>query len=287
VFRDGADVDLRSRNSKPLTRYFPEVAAAVAALPVARLVLDGELIIPKQPFDTLQLRLHPAASRIKLLAEEHPATLVAFDLLADADGTSLLDRPFAERRKALAALFKRIGKQPRLSLARATTSRAGALKWLKGLGHGLDGIVAKRLDLAYQPGQRAMRKFKVWTTVDCVVGGLYLRPGTTNEIEFLLLGLYDPAGKLNYVGRARVDNERAAHAKLAPIVGGPGFTGNAPAGTSRWSGRERVVIPVQPKYVVEVSADHVEAGRFRHGSRLLRWRDDKEPKDCGMEQLAR
>jgi ATP-dependent DNA ligase len=226
VFKDGADVDLRSRNSKPLARYFPEITPAVAALPVARLVLDGELIIPKQPFDVLQLRLHPAASRIKLLAGEHPATLVAFDLLADVDGTSLLHRPFAERRKALAALFKRIGKQPRLSLARATTSRAGALKWLKGLGHGLDGIVAKRLDLAYQPGQRAMRKFKVWTTVDCVVGGLYLRPGTTNEIEFLLLGLYDPAGKLNYVGRARVDNERAAHAKLAPgryePVVGPG-----------------------------------------------------------------
>ena len=132
-----------------------------------------------------------------------------------------------------------------------------------------------------------MQKYKVWKTVDCVVGGLYLKPGTTNIIEYLLCGLYDEAGRLNFVGRARVTDEAEAHAKLAPIVGGAGFTGNAPAGVSRWSGRERVVVPMQPRYVVEISADHIEAGRFRHGSRLLRSRDDKEPKACRMEQIER
>jgi ATP-dependent DNA ligase len=131
-----------------------------------------------------------------------------------------------------------------------------------------------------------MQKYKVWKTVDCVVGGLYLRPGTTNTIEYLLLGLYSDDGRLNYVGRCRVDDERSAHAKLGPLVGGPGFTGNAPAGVSRWSGRERIVIPVQPCYVVEVNADHIEASRFRHGSRLLRWRDDKRPEQCTMDQVA-
>jgi ATP-dependent DNA ligase len=290
--KDSGAVDLRSRNAKPLARFFPEVAAAIAALPVARVVLDGELVIAGAPFDALQLRLHPAASRVALLAKEQPATFIAFDLLAE-DGASLLARPFAERRKALVALFKRIGKQQGrapgaracVMLSRATTARAAALKWTKSLGQGLDGIVAKRLELAYQPGRRAMLKWKLWRTVDCVVGGLYLRPGTTNTIEYLLLGLYDDDGKLNFVGRARVDDEAQAHAKLAPIVGGPGFTGTAPAGVNRWSGRERQVIPVKPRYVVEVSADHIEAGRFRHGSRLLRWRDDKRPEQCGMEQI--
>ena len=143
-------------------------------------MLDGELIISGKPFDELQLRLHPAASRIATLARENPATFIAFDLLADVHGAPLLGRHFGTRRKSLEQLFKRIGKQKRISLSRATTSRAAALKWLKSLGHGLDGIVAKRLDLAYQPGRRAMQKYKVWKTVDCVVGGLYLKPGTTN-----------------------------------------------------------------------------------------------------------
>lgn len=286
AFRDGDKVELRSRNSKPLGRYFPEVVAALAALPVRRFVLDGELIIRKEDFEQLQMRLHPAASRIAALAASHPATFVAFDLLADDTGASLLEMPFGIRRKALEAFFKRVGKDARLILSRATRSRSAASKWLAGVGHGLDGIVAKRLDLGYQPGQRAMQKYKLWKTVDCVIGGLYMKNGAPDRIEYLLLGLYDLDRRLNYVGRAAVGDEAVARERLMPLVGGPGFTGRAPGGTSRWSNRERIAVPVQPKYVVEVSADNITGGRFRHTSRLLRWRDDKRPEACTMDQIA-
>jgi ATP-dependent DNA ligase len=287
AFRDGATVDLRSRKTKPLSRYFPEVAAALAELPIKHFVLDGELIIPGQPFDVLQLRLHPAATRTALLSRQHPATFIAFDLLADEHGNSLLKVPFAGRRKALEAFFKRIGRRGQVKLSKATKSRSAALTWLGDIGDGLDGIVAKHLDLQYQPGVRAMQKYKLWRTVDCVVGGMYLKPGSDHVIEYLLLGLYDDDGKLNYVGRASIGSDRLANERLIPIIGGPGFTGNAPAGESRWSGRKRQVIPVGPRYVVEVAADHIEAGRFRHGSRLLRWRDDKRPEACTMDQVTR
>jgi ATP-dependent DNA ligase len=156
AFRDGADVQLRSRNRKPLGRYFPELVEALAALPVVRFVLDGEIVIRKQPFETLQLRLHPAARRIEHLAREHPATFVAFDLLADGRGRSLLQQPLSARRTALEAFFREAGKSQALILSRATRSRAHALKWLRGEGSGLDGIMAKPLNERYRPGQRAM-----------------------------------------------------------------------------------------------------------------------------------
>jgi ATP-dependent DNA ligase len=285
AFRDGEVVSLQSRRQKPLARYFPEIAEAAIKLPRRRFVIDGELVIPDQPFDTLQLRLHPAASRIARLSREHPAQFVAFDLLTDADGQSMLSLAFAHRRAALEQFFDEISDNPHFMLSKATRSTSIARMWLKNVGHGLDGIVAKRLDQPYRPGQRAMLKYKVWKTVDCVVGGVYYRKGT-QDVEYLLLGLFDDAGLLHYVGRCGVgEKAREFSQLLQPLLGGPGFTGNAPAGKSRWNSRERKPIPLQLKLVAEVSADHVEGGRFRHGSRLLRWRTDKRPEDCMMDQV--
>jgi len=286
LFRDGADIHLQSRRQRPLNRYFPELVEAAGKLPVGRFVFDGELIIPGEPFDTLQLRLHPAASRVRMLAGEHPARMMVFDLLAGSDGRSLLAAPFGERRAALEAAFAKIGTGSAFVLSDATDSRARARGWLRRVGHGLDGIVAKRRDLTYRPGERAMQKFKLWKTIDCVVGGIYRKPGK-QAVEYLLMGLYDGTGRLNYVGRCGVGEDGDAVARLLqPLVGGAGFTGKMPGGKSRWSNRERVAVPLRPKLVAEVSADHIENGRFRHGSRLVRWRDDKVPEACTMEQLS-
>lgn len=284
AFHDGEGVHLQSRKQKPLERYFPELVDGLRAAP--DFVVDGEIIIPGEPFETLQLRLHPAASRIARLAAEFPATLVAFDLLADAAGHVLLERPFAERRAALEALFGDRPGTPALRLSKATRSAATARRWLATSGPALDGIMAKQLDLPYRPGERAMLKFKPRKTYDCVVGGLYWKDGT-RRVESLLLGLYDGDGRLNYVGRIPVHASTAAITRMVtPLIGGPGFTGRAPGGKNRWSGRERSPVPVRPVLVAEVSADHVTSGHMRHGARLLRWRDDKAPKDCTMDQLG-
>ena len=286
LFRDGDAIDLRSRRQRPLSRYFPEVLAAAGALPVLRYVLDGELIIPNQPFDTLQLRLHPAASRVVRLSRQHPAQFVAFDLLADEKGHSLLREPFNQRRAKLEAFFDRIHGAPSFVLSKATTSPRTARTWLKRLGHGLDGIVAKRLDLPYQPGQRAMQKFKLWQTIDCVVGGVYYREGT-RSLEYLLMGLYDAEGRLHYIGRCGVGERSGEMTRLvSPLLGGGGFTGAMPGGRSRWTTRERHAVPLHPRLVAEVSADHIEDNRFRHGARFIRWREDKTPESCTMDQLA-
>jgi len=281
AFRNGAKVDLQSKNQKPLGRYFPEIVEAMAALPIDRCALDGEIVIPGD-FETLQLRLHPAAKRVAMLAKQHPARLIAFDLLADEKG-SRLKHAFGERRAALEELFKRVGRNGTVQLGKATTVRTTAQKWLGQKG--LDGIVAKRLDLPYRPGERVMQKFKLWKTVDCVVGGMYLKEGT-ERIDSILLGLYDEQGRLNYVGRSRVTKDAAEIGRLLkPIIGGKGFTGRAPGGVSRWSGKERKPIPLQPILVAEVSADHITAEHMRHGARLMRWRTDKRPEDCTMDQV--
>jgi ATP-dependent DNA ligase len=287
LFRDGDTIDLQSRRQRPLGRYFPEIIEEARQLPLKQFVFDGELIIPDQPFDALPLRLHPAASRVQMLSREHPAQVVVFDLLANGQGQSLLNRPFRDRRAALEAAFGRIGKTSSFVLSKATTSHDTARKWLKDVGHGLDGIVAKRLELPYRPGERVMQKFKLWQTVDCVVGGIYYKPNA-KSVEYLLMGLYDDAGRLNYVGRCGVgDSGHEIGKLLKPLIGGSGFTGNAPGGKSRWSsGRERKPVPLEPRLVAEVSADHIENGRFRHGSRLIRWREDKEPNACTMNQIA-
>ena len=223
LFRDGDSVNLQSRRQRPLGRYFPEIIEAARQLPIKQFVFDGELIIPDQPFDTLQLRLHPAASRVQLLSRQHPAQIVVFDLLADEHGRSLLDKPFSDRRAALEAAFRQIGRNANFVLSKATTSRDTARGWLTHLGHGLDGIVAKRLDLPYRPGERAMQKYKLWQTLDCVVGGIYYKAGT-QSVEYLLMGLYDNDGLLNYVGRCGIGNNGQEIAKLLkPLIGGSGI----------------------------------------------------------------
>jgi ATP-dependent DNA ligase len=283
VFRDGDSVHLQSRRQRPLARFFPEVAAAIAALRVPTCVLDGELVIRGAGFDALQLRLHPAASRIARLSRETPASFVAFDLLADATGTPLLAQPFAERRHALEALFRGWDNPPGVALAESTHDRDAAYRWLRDVGHGLDGIVAKRLDLPYRPGERAMLKYKLQHTIDCVVGGVYRHPDS-DAVQYLLLGLYDSAGRLNYVGRCPPRDASVAR-RLHPLLGGTGFTGSQPGGRSRWSKRERIATPLRPDLVVEVAVDTVTAGKFRHGARLLRWRDDKPPHACTLQQI--
>jgi ATP-dependent DNA ligase len=253
-----------------------------------RFVLDGELVIPGQPFDALQARLHPAASRIQRLSVEMPARFVAFDLLASATGHSMLHHPFRGRRLALEKLFALIGESDSFLLSEAATSPDVARGWLSRLGHGLDGIVAKRLDIPYQAGARAMLKYKVWKTVDCVVGGVYCQQAT-GAIEYLLMGLYDDTGLLNYVGRcgAQAIDPNELAGRLVPLLNrGGGFTGKQPGAENRWSGSKRELVPVVPELVAEVSADHVENGRFRHGSRFVRWRPDKKPNDCRIEQVA-
>jgi ATP-dependent DNA ligase len=287
LFRDDDAVDLQSRRQRPLGRYFPEIIEAARHLPIARFVFDGELIIPDQPFDTVQLRLHPAASRVQLLSHQYPAQIVVFDLLANQEGHSLLDQPFRERRAALESTFKQIGEDVNFRLAKATMSARTARTWVDRVGHGLDGVVAKDLDLPYQPGDRAMQKFKVWQTVDCVIGGIYYKAGT-RSLEYLLMGLYDEQARLNYVGRCGVgQNEDEIARVITPLIGGEGFAVNAPGGPSRWSRHQRRPIPVKPQLVAEVSADHVENARFRHGSRLIRLRDDKAPEACTMDQILR
>jgi ATP-dependent DNA ligase len=285
-------VELSSRTGKPLGRYFPDVVAALAALPVKRFVLDGELVIPFEgilSFDALQLRLHPAASRVRKLAAETPALLTAFDLLQDAQGHDLRDRPLAERRTALEQFFAALGDRPGLRLSPVTQSRAEAMKWLKRAGGGeLDGVIAKRLDEPYKAGERAMLKVKCLRTADCVVGGF--RYGTAGRlVGSLLLGLYDEAGKLDHVGftSSFANQDRAALTrKLEGLRGGPGFTGDAPGGPSRWSTeRSAEWQPLKSKLVVEVQYDHVSGSRFRHGTKFLRWRPDKLPRQCTFDQL--
>jgi ATP-dependent DNA ligase len=287
LFRDDETVDLQSRRQRPLGRFFPEIIEAAHRLPIRRFVFDGELIIPDQPFDTLQLRLHPAASRIRMLSRENPGQIVVFDMLADQQGRSLLQQPFRERRAALESAFKQIGKNSSFLLSKATTSARTARTWLERIGHGLDGIVAKKLDLPYQPGHRAMQKLKLWQTVDCVVGGIYYKSGT-QVLEYLLMGLYDEQGRLTYVGRCGLGERQEEIARIVkPLIGGEGFAVNAPGGPSRWSHNQRKPVAVKPKLVAEVSADHIENGRFRHGSRLIRLRDDKAPEACTMDQIIR
>jgi ATP-dependent DNA ligase len=287
VFRDGKKVCLRSRNQRLLNRYFPELVEDFAALPVKRFVLDGEIILMidgRSSFEDLQMRLHPAASRVAQLAAATPARFVAFDLLVDPENHDLRSQPLKQRRAELEDFGKRIGKNKFFQLSPAARSLKTAKDWLKKIGHGLDGIVAKPLDEIYHPGQRVMLKYKLWKTVDCVVAGLYL--GDDKTVEYLLLGLYDKDGLLHYVGRVRPkEPEKEIRKILKPAMNGEGFTGRAPGGKSRWSNQERVYIPLKPKLAVEVSADHITGGHMRHGSRFLRWRPDKKPKACSMDQI--
>jgi ATP-dependent DNA ligase len=292
AFRRGTKVELQSKAGKPLTRYFPEVAAEVAKLKAANFVLDGEIVIPigdRLSFNDLLQRIHPAASRIRKLAEATPAMFIVFDLLEDAEGP-LVELPLEKRRVKLEAFARReFGRAERIGISPVTRDVKVARKWFASAGKALDGIIAKRADLAYQSGDRTgMQKIKKQRTADCVVGGF--RYATSGRVVgSLLLGLYDRKGLLHHVGftSSMPRAERAELTrKLEKLIASPGFTGSAPGGPSRWSTeRSTKWEPLKPKLVVEVEYDHYTGGRFRHGTRLVRWRPDKAPRQCKMEQV--
>jgi ATP-dependent DNA ligase len=283
AFRDGGELHLQSRNQKPLGRYFPELVSAFIAMPQQLFVIDGEIVIEGQSFETLQLRLHPAASRIARLADEYPATFIAFDMLAGEDGRDLTPLPFRERRKLLEILARHAGTSHALRVSKATASFETAKGWLGR--QGLDGIMAKDRDEPYRSGKRVMKKYKLWKTIDCVVAGIY-RKEKSGRLDSLLLGLYDDGGSLHYVGRIPVEGRSREFAKIVePLIGGEGFSGRSPGGRSRWSSKLREPVPLKPVLVAEVSADHITGGQMRHGARFVRWREDKRPKDCTMDQI--
>ena len=288
--RDGDEVTLTSKSGKPLARYFPEIVEMLLGLKAKRFLLDGELIIPlgdALSFEALQLRLHPAESRVRKLAKETPAELMLFDLL-ELDGQSLAHLPLAKRRDRLELFFRR-NAVAALKLSPMTRDRDAALGWLRRSGGALDGVIAKRADLEYRSGERAMIKVKQQRTADCVVGG-FRYAEKQRVVGSLLLGLYDDAGLLDHVGftSAIPSAERQAlTTKLESLIEPPGFTGNAPGGPSRWnSERTGQWEPLKPVLVAEVRYDQVTGSRFRHGTGFLRWRPDKDPRQCTFDQLA-
>ncbi len=288
--RDRDEVTLTSKSGKPLGRYFPEVEALLRKIRAKRFLIDGELIIPRGDelsFEALQMRLHPAESRIRKLSVKTPAELMVFDLL-DLDGKSMMDLPQSERRDRLETFMSQ-NAAPGLNLSPMTCDRTEAIRWLERSGGALDGVIAKRADLPYRAGERAMIKVKQQRTADCVVGG-FRYAEKQKVVGSLLLGLYDDDGLLHHVGftSAIAAEERPALTKkLEKLVEAPGFTGNAPGGPSRWANaRSAEWQPLKPELVVEVRYDQVTARRFRHGTGLVRWRPDKAPRQCTFEQLA-
>lgn len=287
--RSGAAVELMSKSGKSLARYFPEIVAALAGTKVADFVLDGELVLPVEgvlSFDALQARLHPAQSRIDKLSRETPAQLILFDCLA-ISGEDLMDAPLQVRRVAVERFHKRDGTNT-LLLSPATQDRAQAELWLAQSSGALDGVIAKPLDVPYRSGDRAMRKVKQHRTADCVVGG-FRRSKSGSQVASLLLGLYDEAGKLNHVGFTSALSEQdkpVLTQRLEALIEPPGFNGKAPGGPSRWNnGRASEWKPIRAELVVEVSYDQVTGERFRHGTGLVRWRPDKAPRQCRIDQL--
>jgi ATP-dependent DNA ligase len=308
VFRDGDEVELGSRNERPMTRYFPEVVAAIRAQLPARCVIDGEIVVPdaagrRLDFDALLLRIHPAASRVALLAEQTPARFVAFDLLAvdDLDHTG---QPFARRRAALEHALRQLA--PPLHLTPATTDPDLAAEWLGRFeGAGLDGIIAKALDGAYEPDRRVWLKVKHARTADCVVAGYRLHKRGTDLVGSLLLGLYTDDGELamaGVIGAFPMERRRELFVELQPLV--TGFEGHPwdwgawqreaeasgrawrGSNSSRWNpGKELSFVPLRPERVVEVRYDHLEGRRFRHTAQFVRWRPDRDPRSCGYAQL--
>ena len=288
--REGDEVTLRSKSGKPLARYFPEVADMLLGLKTKQFLLDGELIIPAGDalsFEALQLRLHPAESRVRRLAKETPAELMAFDLL-ELDGESLADLPLSKRRDKLEQFFRKNVTRG-LHLSPMTCDRNAAIAWLKRSGGALDGVIAKRADLEYRSGERAMVKVKQQRTADCVVGG-FRYAEKKPVVGSLLLGLYDSEGLLNHVGFTSAipaEQREELTKKLENLIQAPGFTGTAPGGPSRWNTeRTGQWEPLRPVLVVEVRYDQVTGHRFRHGTGFLRWRPDKDPRQCTFDQLA-
>ena len=305
VHRDGPEIVIGSRSGKPLTRYFPELVQVLLDQLPQRCVVDGEIVVvsgdgDRLDFDALQERIHPADSRVRLLAERTPASLVVFDLLAEGD-VSLLDTPLRERRTAL--LRALAGATPPLHIAPATLDQALAGQWFREYeGAGLDGVMAKPLDLPYRPDQRLMVKVKHERTADCVVAG-YREHKSGPVVGSLLLGLYDAAGRLQHVGvcasfpmRRRAELvEELAPLRMPSAAGHPWAdwaneeahtTARMPGGPSRWSGdKDLSWVPLRPELVCEVAYDHMQGDRFRHTTRFRRWRPDREPSGCSYAQL--
>ncbi|TPK94476.1 ATP-dependent DNA ligase [Mesorhizobium sp. B2-4-12] len=291
AFKNAETVDLRAKSGKPLGRYFPELVAMLGEIEAHDFVVDGEITIEidgRPSFDALQMRLHPAESRIRKLSVETPARFIVFDILVAPGGKILLDHPLTERRAVLQDFIAGAARAA-LRLSPCTTDATVAARWLQETSHGsTDGVVAKPRAEPYRPGERAMVKVKRLRTADCVVGGFrYLT--NSSEVGSLLLGLYNDQGELDHVGFTSTiarDDRAGLTRKLEKLRGGPGFTGKAPGGPSRWSTErsgEREAL--RPELVVEVRFDHVTGNRFRHGTKLLRWRPDKSPRQCTFEQI--
>jgi ATP-dependent DNA ligase len=294
--RDDEEVALTSKSGQDLKRYFPEIVAGALGLRAKSFVLDGEIVVPVEAefsFDDLLQRIHPATSRIKKLAEKTPALYLAFDLLMDGR-TAIATRRLSERRRLLTIFAGRqFSKSEVFRLSPASLKLSDAERWLKSAGGGSDGVIAKRLDVAYQAGNReGMQKIKRYRTADCVIGGFRYaekKQARRKVAGSLLLGLYDSDGLLHHVGFSsaiKAKDKPLLTDKLESIVQKRSFTGNAPGGPSRWSTkRSSEWMPVKPENVVEVSYDHFTGGRFRHGTSVIRWRTDKRPDQCTMDQL--
>jgi ATP-dependent DNA ligase len=293
AFRDGKNIELQSKSGQALGRYFPEIVAALLKLKASKFVLDGELVIPVKgglSFDDLLQRIHPAASRVTKLSLATPAQFIVFDLLVDEAGKPIYESPLNRRRQKLESFAKKhLVKNERIELSPKTNDIGIAREWLATTGMKLDGVIAKRLDLPYRSGERdGMQKVKRMRTADCVVGGFrYATKGKV--VGSLLLGLYDKAGLLHHIGYTSSFNEsekKELTKKVEPLIAPPGFTGNKPGGPSRWSNKKTSEWePLKTKLVVEVQYDHFSGGRFRHGTKFLRWRPDKKPKACTIDQV--
>lgn len=296
LVREGEQVDLYSKSGQKLNRYFPELIAGALAIRAKSFSLDGEIVVPKDglfSFDDLLQRIHPAASRVKKLSAQNPALFLAFDLLMKG-GSDLADKPFAKRRPLLEDFAARsFSKANPFRLSPASAKLSDAERWLAAAGAGSDGVIAKRLDLPYQAGNReGMQKIKRYRTADCVVGGFRYgenRRAARQVVGSILLGLYDDDGLLHHIGFSsgiKARDKPALTEKLEAIMQARSFTGNAPGGLSRWSTkRSSEWKPIKPRYVVEVSYDHFTGGRFRHGTSIVRWRPDKRPSQCTFEQV--
>ncbi len=294
AFKTGLLVDLRAKSGKPLGRYFPEIVKALEAAKITNFVVDGELVIEldgRLAFDALQMRLHPAQSRIRKLSHNTPARLVLFDMLVESESLSIMDESLLVRRTRLETFFKNLAPTERLILSPYTRDIVQARDWLSQSGEGAtDGVIAKPIDAPYEAGKRAMIKVKRLQTADCVVGGFRYEKDSA-LVGSLLLGLYNDTCQLDHVGFTSTisDEERPELTrKLESLRQEPGFTGRAPGGPSRWSNeRSGKWEPLKPELVVEVRFDQVTSRRFRHGTKLMRWRPDKVPAQCTLEQLER
>ena len=291
-FRNGPEVSLQSKSGQALARYFPEVTGAALSLSAKQFVLDGELVVPVEEtldFDRLLQRIHPAASRIAKLSQQFPATYLVFDIIVDDKGKAVHELPLERRRDVLEDFAdKYFVKGGTFRLSPATLDRDVVRAWFDAAGSAMDGIIAKKLGVPYSSGDRnGMLKVKRMRTADCVVGG-YRSSGDT--IGSLLLGLYDADGALDYVGHTSgfsAGEKKSLYEKLSAMKTDRSFTGRTPGGPSRWNrGAETEWVPVEPTIVLEVEYDHVTGGRFRHGSRPLRFRPDKKPSQCTSDQLA-